>query len=292
MKRLVLIPVVLFVLAHCCWNGKAQARTLEVEQSDGKKPANRGSKPQLNAGKAATATLVVESDATCNLRIDGVSEGSVLVGVSRLKVTPGRKIVNCVSLQELAAVFEAEVEATRGAESVVHIALADKALGIWAERAAALERELLRTKPTSQEQAVSKMSERLRVVSESVLLDVRWDLHWQRRNKTGLSTWAEATAFCRSLGKGWRLPTVDQLRSLFDRDLPRTYCGSQSCNISDRLLVSHDEFWSSEVVSWERWSWEPRVWIVSLLHGGSRKANPENGTEGSTLCVRSSGWED
>ena len=52
--------------------------------------------------------------------------------------------------------------------------------------------------------------------SDNAVHDAGTGLTWQQTAPAALYTWDEAKAYCRSLGAGWRLPTVKELESLID----------------------------------------------------------------------------
>jgi hypothetical protein len=62
-------------------------------------------------------------------------------------------------------------------------------------------------------------------------------LTWQVPSAVTVMDWYEAVEYCDNLyveGDGWRLPSIDELRSLI-RDCPATQAGG-SCGVSDECL--------------------------------------------------------
>ena len=93
--------------------------------------------------------------------------------------------------------------------------------------------------------------------------------------------WEQAQAHCRGLGGGWSLPTVQQLQSLYNANLPRNSCGAFTCKVSDQFRLSSYWFWSSEP------NGSSEAWIV-LLGNGDRFSLPVGyrDTTARALCVR------
>ena len=131
---------------------------------------------------------------------------------------------------------------------------------------------------------------------------------WQIEPAEGGMGWEEAKRHCASLGEGWRLPTVGELRSLI-RGCSRTRTGG-GCRVTDRCLpwsgCRNDDcggcdppggpddgcFWPRELAGTCIWYWSSspdedrprRAWYVFF---GSASVNV-NGVLGEMLvrCIR------
>ncbi len=59
------------------------------------------------------------------------------------------------------------------------------------------------------------------------ITDTITGLVWQKSTNTATTTWADAIAYCQSLGTGWSLPTRIELTSILDNTLSRAKVNSQ-----------------------------------------------------------------
>ena len=59
------------------------------------------------------------------------------------------------------------------------------------------------------------------------------------------STGAQAKQYCAAKGKGWQLPSVDELAALYDNSLAGTQCGGYTCEVSRLFHLTNNWFWGS-----------------------------------------------
>jgi hypothetical protein len=85
------------------------------------------------------ATVVVQTDAPCALSMNGDNLGKVVAGINKVRVSPGQKLVSCISSEEKVS-FEGELEARSGQDTVLRISLASRVEDARSVRAAADER--------------------------------------------------------------------------------------------------------------------------------------------------------
>ena len=82
---------------------------------------------------------------------------------------------------------------------------------------------------------------------EAMVRDTRAGLEWTRRDDGVGRDWHAAEAYCRVLtlgGSGWRLPTVEELRSLRVASA-RTPCGDVTCGIDPAFGITNPYVWTS-----------------------------------------------
>lgn len=132
------------------------------------------------------------------------------------------------------------------------------------------------------------------VPSDSVVVDMNSGLMWQKNDNGSNVNWFEANLYCQELGEQWGLPSVEELRSLYDPALkPGIPCGSpaspkKSCMIPSHFSLSGHAFWSSQVNERTR-----EAFLVPLPYGGSYSSkldgssmNDDRGAK-RVLCVSS-----
>jgi hypothetical protein len=114
---------------------------------------------------------------------------------------------------------------------------------------------------------------------------------WAEKDNGADINWTDADQYCRALGKGWKLPTVLQLQSLYDAS------GSNA----QRLSFHYDQDYTATIKPATRliqftgygyWTSEhstPReVWGVILADGSKGPGNVFYATTSRALCVRRS----
>ncbi len=82
---------------------------------------------------------------------------------------------------------------------------------------------------------------------EAIVQDARAGLEWTRRDDGVGRDWYAAEAYCRVLtlgGSGWRLPTIEELRSLRVASA-RTACGDVTCGIDPAFAITNPYVWTS-----------------------------------------------
>ena len=133
---------------------------------------------------AKKATLVIKTDTTCQLSINGEDRGTLEAqATKRLPVDPGEQLIECVGADRRVEQTET-VEA--GRQSVVQLALPPPA-----------------------------PPERFERVSEGIK-DNEQNLIWAESDNGSNINWNDATRYCSSLGSGWALPSSVALQSMYD----------------------------------------------------------------------------
>ena len=208
------------------------------------------------AEAAKKATLVIKTDTTCQLSINGEDRGTLEAQVTqRLPVDPGEQLIECVGA-------ETRVEQTAtvegGRQAVVQLALPPPA-----------------------------QPERFERVTEGVK-DNEQNLIWAERDNGSDINWTNATQYCASLGSGWTLPSSVALQSMYDASgkntVPLNYNGTNySIKVATSLInFTGGGYWTSEQ------NGSSEAWNV-LLVNGTRNSYPVDFTTGTrALCVRRS----
>jgi hypothetical protein len=248
---------------------------------------------ERKAQEARQANLVVQADAPCTLFVNGKETAQLPKGIAEVKVSPGQKLVSCASSEEKVA-FDGEIEARSGQDTVLRVTLAVKVAEIRSARAAALEREA-----QARREAEAKAAVEARAAAEAkaacdrggpramqpfsgggVLRQCATGLEWTAQDNGRDVNWSEAQSYCRGLGGGWSLPTVEQLQSLYNANLPGISCGKLSCKVSNQFRLSSWWFWSSEP------NGSSEAWDVFLFDGSRGSDRVGNRLNGRALCVR------
>ncbi|MCA3061037.1 MAG: DUF1566 domain-containing protein [Rhodocyclaceae bacterium] len=116
-------------------------------------------------------------------------------------------------------------------------------------------------------------------VAVGVLRDPKSGLEWTATDNGRDINWADASAYCTKRGRGWRLPTADELLNLNDGSgVMQTRCGHDTCYVSSNFRLTSNSFWSGTR------NGPSEAWIVLLFRRDfSRPVRDDNLR---ALCVR------
>ncbi|KXJ45856.1 DUF1566 domain-containing protein [Marinobacter sp. Hex_13] len=111
-----------------------------------------------------------------------------------------------------------------------------------------------------------------RFIDHSVVTDTKTGLQWTKATVAEDVTFEKAQEAVEALGKGWRLPTVDELFSLVDHSKHEPAIDSDA--FPD---TKNDCYWTSTPCAWN----DTAVWVVYFDDGGVY-----HGHRSSYACVR------
>lgn len=247
---------------------------------------------ERKAQEARMATVVVQTDAPCTLSINGKEAAKLSAGITEVRVAPGQMLIGCASTEERVS-YDGELEARSGQNALLRISLATKVAESRSTRAAALEREAqarraveAKARLEAETKAACDRGERSTMhptVSSGVVRQACPGLEWTAQDNGRDVGWQEAQAYCRGLGGGWSLPTVEQLQWLYDANLPSFSCGGNTCRVSNQLRLSSFWFWSAEP------NGSSRAWAVHFGNGERYPGSvdsPSGAYSSRALCVR------
>jgi polyisoprenoid-binding protein YceI len=127
------------------------------------------------------------------------------------------------------------------------------------------------------------------LVNNTTLLDVRSKLEWTRSDNGHDIDWHRAGRFCNDLSGKWRLPTAEELLSLYDSMATvGVSCGSARCRVTGPFELTGGWFWSADSVGNDGSDGDELAWGVLLVNGARTKSVKELGDGSRALCVRSS----
>ena len=119
---------------------------------------------------------------------------------------------------------------------------------------------------------------------EGVLKQVTTGLEWAKSDNGSDIGWSAAGSYCTGKGAGWRLPSVAELLSLYDKSgNVETNCGAGfTCRVSPLFRLSGPWAWSDEA------STSLSAWIVILSKGSTYTYVVSDAAKKRALCARSS----
>jgi polyisoprenoid-binding protein YceI len=117
----------------------------------------------------------------------------------------------------------------------------------------------------------------------------RGPLEWTRADSGHDITWPDAQRFCRDLGRNWRLPTVDELSSIYSpEEAVGVRCGTDRCRVPRQFDLTGPWFWSADPVGSDGSDGAELAWGVLLVNGAHTKSVKTLADGGRALCVRQS----
>jgi len=127
------------------------------------------------------------------------------------------------------------------------------------------------------------------VIAPDRITDTRTALLWSAADNGADIDWNAARGFCDARGAGWRLPSVDEIRSLYtdpaDTDAHLS-CGAAQCSSGAPLRLSGAWFWSAAAVGKDAYDGDELAWGVSLASGGRTQSVKDQSYGSRALCVR------
>ena len=159
------------------------------------------------------------------------------------------------STEVAGAVVEEVKTLVAGSQSVLQLKLADSVKGARTEN-------------------------RFAAVDQGFIRDSQTGLVWTQSDNGSDIIWQGARQYCAS--KGLELPSVDELRAIYDASLPGVSCGDYKCKVSKLFQLTNSWFWSATPGSGSG-----EAWGVYLVSGG-RSSGVVSIGNGRALCVRRS----
>ena len=115
--------------------------------------------------------------------------------------------------------------------------------------------------------------------SRDWLRDPATGLQWTAQDNGVDIDWNEARAYCDRRGKGWRLPSTDELTALTDTNRPETPCGSYKCRLALDLGLTRSAVWSADRIG------DSQAWFVYLIDGDRNTLDVGFRESVRALCV-------
>jgi hypothetical protein len=123
-------------------------------------------------------------------------------------------------------------------------------------------------------------------LESGVLKDGRTGLEWTRDDNGGDIDWNEAKAYCDGRGKGWRLPSLRELKTIFDPAEPGVRCAEMHCKVSSQFKLTGAWFWSTTQVGADSTDGDELAWGILMVNGAQTQAVRDASYGSRTLCVR------
>jgi len=98
--------------------------------------------------------------------------------------------------------------------------------------------------------------------------------------------WNEAKSYCEGRHHGWRLPSMQELKSVYDEHERGVRCAQAICKVSPLFHLTGNWFWSAAQVGKDSTDGIELAWGVLMANGAQTQAVRDASYGSRVLCVR------
>jgi Protein of unknown function (DUF1566) len=124
-------------------------------------------------------------------------------------------------------------------------------------------------------------------LGSGVLKDRSTGLEWTKADNGNDIDWNDAREYCDGRRKGWRLPILQELKTIFDQAELGARCAQAQCKVSSQFNLTGTWFWSATQVGADSSDGGELAWGVLMVNGAQTQAVREASYGSRALCVRS-----
>jgi len=118
-----------------------------------------------------------------------------------------------------------------------------------------------------------------------ILKDGMTGLEWSRDDNGRDINWNDAKAYCEGRSKGWRLPSLQELKAIFDPAEPGLRCAEMQCKVSSQFKLTGTWFWSATQVGADSTDGDELTWGALMVNGAQTQAVRDASYGSRALCV-------
>jgi hypothetical protein len=123
-------------------------------------------------------------------------------------------------------------------------------------------------------------------LGNGVLRDGRTALEWTKDDNGGDIDWNGAKSYCDGRRRGWRLPSLQELKAIFDPTDRGARCAQALCKVSSQFNLTGAWFWSATQVGPDATDGSELAWGVLMVNGAQTQTVRDASYGSRTLCVR------
>jgi hypothetical protein len=142
------------------------------------------------------------------------------------------------------------------------------------------------------EPATAPAGPRWVAAEKGVIEDTRTGLQWTAADNGADINWNDAKSWCIAKRFRWRLPTLQELLSIYvpaadsGAGSSGVACGQSTCHTGVEFKLSESWFWSSTPVGKDAYDGIELAWGVQLLNGARTQSAMDTAEGSRALCVR------
>ena len=127
------------------------------------------------------------------------------------------------------------------------------------------------------------------LLNEATVMDMHTEREWTRAHNGHDITWSNAQRFCHELGRDWRLPTVDELSSIYEAKATiGVRCGENRCRVPELFDLTGPWFWTADSVGSDGSDGAELAWGILMVNGAQTKSVKVLANGSRALCIRQS----
>jgi Protein of unknown function (DUF1566) len=128
--------------------------------------------------------------------------------------------------------------------------------------------------------------DRWKTLGNGVLEDGRTMLQWLQDDNGGDIDWNDARSYCEGKHDGWRLPSLRELKTIYNEQERGVKCAQTICRVSSKFHVTGTWFWSATQVGKDATDGIELAWGVLMTNGAQTQTVREASYGSRALCVR------
>jgi Protein of unknown function (DUF1566) len=123
-------------------------------------------------------------------------------------------------------------------------------------------------------------------LGNGVLRDERTKLEWSQDDNGDAIDWNGAKSYCDRKRNGWVLPSLQELKSIYDEHEPGVRCGQTNCKVSSQFHLTGAWFWSATQVGKDSTDGIELAWGVLMANGAETQTVRDSSYGSRVLCMR------
>jgi hypothetical protein len=124
------------------------------------------------------------------------------------------------------------------------------------------------------------------ILGNGVLKDERTKLEWSRDDNGGDIDWNGAKSYCDGKHNGWVLPSLQELKAIYDEHELGVPCGQTNCKVSSQFHLTGAWFWSATQVGKDSTDGIELAWGVLMANGAQTQTVRDSSYGSRVLCMR------
>lgn len=123
-------------------------------------------------------------------------------------------------------------------------------------------------------------------LGNGIVKDARTKLEWLQDDNGDDIDWNKAKSTCEGRHDGWRLPSLQELKSIYDEHAPGVRCAQAMCKVSSQFHLTGSWFWSATQVGKDSTDGIDLAWGVLMANGAQTQTVRDASYGSRALCVR------
>jgi Protein of unknown function (DUF1566) len=123
-------------------------------------------------------------------------------------------------------------------------------------------------------------------LGSGIIRDERTKLEWSQDDNGDDIDWNKAKSNCEGRHDHWRLPSLQELKSIYDEHARGVRCAQTICKVSSQFHLTGSWFWSATQVGKDSTDGIELAWGVLMANGAQTQTVRDASYGSRVLCVR------